>query len=291
MKKEKIIIINGGLGNQMFQYAFYKNMKKNNRMSIDLSYFFYNNIHNGYELEKIFGIREKEKNIFYNKNILEENYFFNFIYKLLKKIYNRIGDIYVENRNDNIEKIKKIRKKYFLGVWSSEKYFEEIKDEIRDMYTFPKIGDEKNLKILEILQESNETISIHIRRGDYLSTSRYSNLSETNYYVNAISIIKEKIKNPIFLIFSNDIEWCKENLNLEKAYYIDWNKGEDSYRDMQLMSLCHHNIIANSTFSWWGAWLNNNPNKIVIAPKKYFSDKAKGNTNSSNFYPESWIKL
>lgn len=289
--KNKIVIISGGLGNQMFQYAFYKYLSIKNNTKLDLSYFLYNKVHNGYELEKIFSIKEEEENIFYNKSILEENYLFKIIYELLKKFYIKIGNIYLENRNENIEKQKIKNKKFYMGTWFSEKYFIEIQNDIRNIYIFPKIEEGKNLEVLKILQNSKETVSLHIRRGDYLLTSRYNNLPETNYYENAINLIKEKIKNPIFIIFSNDIEWCKENLNLEGTYYVDWNKGEDSYRDMQLMSLCNHNIIANSTFSWWGAWLNSNPNKIVIAPKKYFSDTAKGNTNSSNFYPESWIKL
>ena len=97
------------------------------------------------------------------------------------------------------------------------------------------------------------------------------------------------MKNPYFFIFSNDIEWCQENIKLENSYYVDWNTGENSYKDMQLMSLCKHNIIPNSTFSWWGAWLNKNPNKIVIAPEKWFNECS--NINDLGIVPEKWVKI
>ena len=96
--------------------------------------------------------------------------------------------------------------------------------------------------------------------------------------------------NPVFFIFSDDIEWCKENLKLpEECVFVDWNTGNDSYVDLQLMSLCKHNIIANSSFSWWGAWLNNNEKKIVVAPEKFY--KAESNFNDSHLIPKTWKKI
>ena len=108
------------------------------------------------------------------------------------------------------------------------------------------------------------------------------------YYEKAINYVKNKIEGPVFFIFSNDIDWCKENFSFEEAYFVDWNIGEKSFRDMQLMSSCKHNIIANSSFSWWGAWLNNNLDKIIIAPSKWLNDER---VDIDDIIPEGWIKI
>ena len=98
----------------------------------------------------------------------------------------------------------------------------------------------------------------------------YGNIATPKYYKESIKLIEEKIENPTFFVFSNDMEWVKENIQINsRVFYVDINSGDDSYKDMQLMSKCKHNIIANSSFSWWGAWLNENKNKIVVAPKKW----------------------
>ncbi len=124
--------------------------------------------------------------------------------------------------------------------------------------------------------------------GDYVNHPIHGGICTMDYYQQAIDIMKSKIVNPKFFIFSNDIEWCHSHLKLADAVYITGNKGENSYRDMQLMSMCKHNIIANSSFSWWGAWLNNNPDKIVIAPAKWFNDPK---INTRDLIPDDWIKI
>ena len=135
------------------------------------------------------------------------------------------------------------------------------------------------------------SVSIHIRRGDYLVCDLLKNLLPLFYYEAAIKYILEKVESPIFFIFSNDIEWCKNNLKINfPTYYIDWNKGKESFRDMQLMSLCKYNIIANSSFSWWSVWLNNNEEKNIIAPKRWFVDEQK-NELLDCFYPQGCIKI
>lgn len=289
----KIIYIFDGLGNQMFQYAFYKKMKKiykNVYGNID-TFKRDVKIHNGYELKRIFNIDIEEKNIIFDNffsrvRLKKVNLFQKIIHKLLKKI-NLI--MYIEDWNESIErKLKKKGRIYYTGWWQSENFFKDISDEIRQDFSFPNFTSKKNLEVLEKIQSST-SISIHIRRGDYLKDKGLGGLAPLEYYQRAIEYIKEKVNNPYFFIFSNDIEWCKKNLNLANCCYIDWNKGEESYRDMQLMSLCKHNIIPNSTFSWWSAWLNDNPNKIVIAPEKWFNDCT--NMNYSNIVPETWIKI
>lgn len=290
----KIIYFFDGLGNQMFQYAYYKAIKsKEDNVYADLNSFKRDQkIHNGYELEKIFNIKVEEKytifNDFFSKTRLKKiNKITKKIHKILKKL-NRV--IYTENWNETIEERLNKKRKYFLtGWWQSEKFFKNIEKEIRKDFAFQEFTDIKNNEIKDIILNKN-SISIHVRREDYVKNGGLGGLASLEYYQKAIKYINSKIENPVYFIFSDDIEWCKENLKLQnEIYYIDWNKGEESYRDMQLMSLCKHNIIPNSTFSWWGAWLNNNPDKIVIAPEKWFNDGTK--MNYSHIVPESWIKI
>lgn len=288
----KIIYIFDGLGNQMFQYAFYKKMKKlykNVYGNLD-SFKRDKKIHNGYELYNIFGIKIDEKKIildgFFSRVRLKK---LTIIHRIIHKILKKLKLImYLEDWNETIEEKLNSNYIYYTGSWQSEKFFKDISDEIRKDFSFPRVLDKKNLEIVEKIKNSN-SVSIHIRRGDYLEDKALNGLASLEYYKSSVKYIGEKVKNPHFFIFSNDIEWCKQNLDLENCCYIDWNKGKESYRDMQLMSLCKHNIIPNSTFSWWGAWLNNNPEKIVIAPEKWFNDCT--NWNYSNIVPDEWIKI
>jgi hypothetical protein len=129
---------------------------------------------------------------------------------------------------------------------------------------------------------------LHIRRGDYL-TNIVHNTNKEDYYKNAIKLIEEKVKNPVFYIFSDEIEWVKQNFDIKyPTVYVDFNDALTNFEDIKLMSSCKHNIIANSSFSWWSAWLNENSNKIVIAPKQWFTDVSR---NTKDIIPKSWIKI
>ena len=284
----KIVLVNSGLGNQMFQYAFYKslkNMHPEEKVVCDLGFFKKQKVHNGYELKKIFNIDLKESplaSIFLNSRNLFIRKSRKLSKKFLKQMYVVQDDVKYE------EKILSDKsKKIFIGYWQSEKFFKNIEEIIRKDFKFPDFTESQNIELSKILTSSN-SVSIHVRRGDYLTHPIFNTLTE-NYYAKAIDKIKEKIDNPLFIIFSNDIEWCKNEFKEKNIIFVSWNNGEKSYRDMQLMSLCKHNIIPNSSFSWWGAWLNNNPNKIVIAPKKWFSDES--GYRYEDIIPDKWIKL
>lgn len=148
---------------------------------------------------------------------------------------------------------------------------------------------EKTQNTAKLIQRKN-SISIHIRRGDYLNpanSSVFGNICTLSYYQKSIKWFNDSFQDISFFVFSDDITWVKENLQFpSEVYYIDWNSGNNSWEDMCLMSLCKHNIVANSTFSWWGAWLNSNPEKLVLCPPKY--------TNSDNgidLFPKTWIRI
>ena len=173
------------------------------------------------------------------------------------------------------------------------KYFEGIENDIKKDFRFKNQLDNKNLEILNEIENSN-SISIHIRRGDYMSPENYNMygcIATPTYYKKAIKVIEEKVENPTFFVFSNDMDWVKKNIQINsRVFYIDINSGNGSYKDMQLMSNCKHNIIANSSFSWWGAWLNENKNKIVIAPKKWIN-REDVDSDKIELFCEGWTLL
>lgn len=282
-----IVRLKGGLGNQMFQYCFYKSLymtKKLFNIEIKLdttNYYQYKEqfgceLFHGYELDKIFNI---------NETFITKEEFYEFLYNhtyiyFQEKIFNYDNSIL--NFSDNI---------VYDGYWQTEKYFENIEDIVRKDFTFKIELNPKNECIATKMKNEN-SVSVHVRRGDYINNPAnaqlYGNICTLEYYNKAINSIKEKIKNPTFYFFSDDINWIRNNLYIEDAIYVDWNTGENSYIDMQLMSNCKHNVIANSTFSWWGAWLNNTPDKIVIAPNKWFQNS---NMNTSDLVPKPWTKV
>ena len=171
-----------------------------------------------------------------------------------------------------------------FGHFQSEKYFMDYRNEILELF---KIDDETNQKIHNKYGDllSLDTCSIHVRRGDYLALQNHHPIQPIEYYQNAIDIIGD---DKHFLIFSDDIKWCEENFNfLKNKTFIS---GNLDYEDLYLMSMCKNNILANSTFSWWGAWMNQNENKQVIIPSKWFG-VSNSHLNTNDLYCDKWIKL
>lgn len=179
----------------------------------------------------------------------------------------------------------------FIGQWQSEKYFEHAINEVIRQFEFLPFDEEKNIELTKIMK-GEESVAIHIRKGkDYLIPF-FSKTCPVDYYLKAIDYIKSKIKNPIFYVFTDNQDWVNENLKDLKYTLVDWNptNGPRNFRDMQLMSCAKHNIIANSSYSWWGAYLNPNPNKIVIAPAQWFSPEQIEYKNN-HIVPDYWIKF
>ncbi|MDR2407204.1 MAG: alpha-1,2-fucosyltransferase [Bacteroidales bacterium] len=243
-------------------------------MKVDHSYFNGYPLHNGLEINKIFNIEMQQAS--FNELISVTWPFYNYrIGQIGIRILPKRKTVYCEKTNAQFIDIDKLAYDCYLdGYWQNELYFKDCEDIVRRKYQFITPLDLKNNDLKNKICSVN-SVSIHVRRGDYLKHKMYLGLCDKDYYVNAISYMKKKIDHPVFFVFSNDINWCKSNLrdviNDSCSEYIDWNKKGKSYIDMQLMSICKHNIIANSSFSWWGAWLNNNIDKIVIAPKKWLN--------------------
>lgn len=283
-----VVKIIGGLGNQMFQYALYRSLKeKGKEAKIDISSFLSYELHNGYELRNVFNIDEDlatEKDIGLLADFKKD-----FSSKFRRKLFGRKNTHFVQEEFKFIPEVFEMDHVYLDGFWQSEKYFLDIEEMIRRDFDFKIELDGPNKDAIEKMNRTN-SVSLHVRRGDYISNPEafkvHGGITTLEYYNKAIEQIKESVENPAFFIFSDDINWVKENMNLGDSYYIDWNKGKNSYKDMQLMSYCKHNIIANSSFSWWGAWLNRNKSKIVITPNKWFNTM-----KAEDIIPKDWRKI
>ena len=287
LRRKHIVFLRGGLGNQMFQYAFYLAKKvRGERVICDSSFISLFPEHNGLELERVFGIKVSHSNncycfitrVLYKLRILR---FFG-----LSLVIDKRPTVYLPEVADIPSKNGFI---FYLGCWQSEKYFECIKEYVRGVFSF----DESMLSfqcrdVLYEIRKSN-SISIHIRRGDYLDSEYkelFSKICTIGYYNKAIGYMQEKVVEPHFFVFSTDISWVEENIEIPNVFFVDCNHGNDAWQDMYLMSQCKHNVIANSTFSWWGAWLNTNQDKIVVSPP-YFLNTEK----HSDIVPDSWITI
>lgn len=287
-----IVKISAGLGNQMFQYAFHLELQHNNESPtiIDISEFQYRKHHQGYELKKVFNIVATYATKDDTRYIADvsKSFWAQIRRNVLKIPIKTHGKLYKENGFNYQPAVLEMKDTYMQGFWQSWKYFDNISDKVIETFSFKTPLSLEN-KICADAIIGCESVSIHVRRGDYTKKRRWEEIGSVcslDYYNWAIAHIKEQIKSPHFFIFSDDIEWVRKNLLLDNATFIEWNKGAESYNDMRLMSLCKHNIIANSSFSWWGAYLNANLDKIVIAPAKWYR-----NTPTPDIIPPSWITL
>lgn len=274
-----IIEISGGLGNQMFQYALgQKIISIGKEVKYDLS--FYN--------KSVQTLRKFELDIFrVDCPVASDSELVRFGRgnSLASKLKQKAGwnkrRVYNENLDLGYQpEIFKFDDIYLSGYWQSEKYFKDIREQILHLYTFPKKLDYKNRTFLEKIENSN-SVSIHIRRGDYLNqknVSIYGGICTTKYYKNAIQYINNRIDKPLFFIFTNDIDWVKKELDFPNKVIVDCNSGTIDYWDMFLMSNCKVNIVANSSFSWWGAWLNQNGDNLVISPNKWVNNHSVTDT-------------
>ncbi len=287
MRKIKIVQFIGGLGNQMFQYAFYKALEKEGfDARADLSGFDNYNRHNGFELSSVFNIHLK----IVSKRLLD--IFDKSNKSLALRFVRRILGLRKTRHDESLQfqyDPGAFGNKHNLlsGYWQNLQYLNKCEADIRNDFVFSAPDDKLNKEYLEKINSCN-SVAVHVRRGDYLGDPLLGGICSADYYLRAIEHFNKNLKACHFFIFSNDLEWCKKQLNMDAKTFVSGNNGENSFRDMQLMSACKHNIIANSSFSWWAAWLNSNPNKIVISPSKWVNDK---NFNTQGLIPNEWIQI
>jgi hypothetical protein len=292
-----IVRLRGGLGNQLFQFAAGSALAQFHKVAFKLDLYFYkkhpfrtfdlpflnipvqeatrDEVHIFTGNNPVIRYLNKRENYFHCPKVCAQPH-----YHYYEDFFNLPSDIYLS------------------GYWQSERYFRSLQTELTKWYS-PK--NELDTRSKELVSQMNETasVSLHVRRGDYTADSIFG-FVPVDYYKQAIQKIQTHVADVRFFVFSDDLEWVKKNISVPNAIFVDHNKGADSYRDMVLMSHCYHNIIANSTFSWWGAWLNPNPDKMVIAPKVWFNKPYNNNPNAvypgryyntKDLIPERWIRL
>ena len=272
------IVFTDGLGNEMFQYALYLAMKQYGRNpSINTSIISRKIVHNGFELCDDFEIDQNCLNIVDGGKV--GGGFTILAIRHLWRIF-----CYREKITTYDPAVFKTRKPLISGYWQDERYFENVQEDVRNAFVFRNI-DNRNI-LLGKEMSACDSVSLHIRRGDYL---KFPNLlvCTPSYYNRAIDYIKEHVKNPVFYVFSDDLDWSEQFMKKQSVEFhmVGHNRGKDSYKDMYLMTCCRHNIIANSSFSWWGAWLGKRGGKIVVRPSEWIKGKSKDPC------PANWVKV
>ena len=281
--KRELVFLDGGLGNQMFQYAYAnKEEREGHKVLCCYGLLEKRKTHNGYELDRVFeGV--KAKRMILATYIVRVLYYL-IIYKcsVCKTLLRALSWDFVMVEKDL--ETSTSRNRFVLGYWQSWKNVCDI-----SIFKFKEeLLSEKTKEILQCAKSCN-SVSLHVRRGDYVSSGNlnlYGGICTHHYYEEAIRYMCEHVQKPVFYVFSNDKSWVKDNLVIPNPVYVTHNEGKNSWQDMYLMSKCKHHIIANSTFSWWGAYLNRDKQKLVVCPPKLTN---RG--DSPNLFPEEWIKI
>ena len=280
-----VIRIIGGLGNQLFQYAAARalSLHHNTQLKLDISAFEDYKLR-GFELDKLntsfeIATPDEIKALIPSHNLEKA---FQYLSPKHKRTYYR-----ERNFSFNDQFFKLGDHVYLKGYFQSEKYFVRYGDVIINEFTFKKPLPPP-IEVIRTQIRQSPSVSIHVRRGDLLQdpeSHKYHGMLTADYYQKSISYLKQQLPSAQFFVFSDDMTWTKQNLQIENATYVE---GTNHLQDFQLMRSCHHNIIANSSFSWWAAWLNNFTEKMVIAPKNWFNEGPK---DTQDLLPEGWIRL
>jgi hypothetical protein len=299
-----IVHLVGGLGNQMFQYALGRHLaeKQSTILKLDVSGF------QTYKLRR-YGLHcfhiwehiatQTEIDSLHRENNRRIKHF---VRRVLRKLNSNLANVilppnplFFEERYFRFDPVvlQKTAPLYLRGYWQSEKYFSEIQEILRREFEIKYKQDPESRRISDLIQSTN-SISLHVRRADYVQDPHINQIYGTcdqSYYDRSIQHLITSVKDPHFFIFSDDPAWVKVGLKLGfPATVVEHNGPFRDYEDLRLMSQCKHNIIANSSFSWWGAWLNENPEKIVIGPQRWFADEER-NAQAQDVVPEGWVRL
>lgn len=291
-----IASIIGGLGNQMFQYAAARALAlaRGLPLRLDVSGFDGYGLHQGFELQRVFCCDVQLATAEDVRKMLGWR-----AAPVVRRILARPSLAALRGKAFIVEPhfhywpgIRDVPAgSYLLGYWQSEKYFEDAAAQIRTDFTFRLPMSEVNTAWAERIGRC-AAVSLHVRRGDYVSNARTHaahGVCSLDYYRAAVRHVAGRVKSPEFFVFSDDIDWARDNLDIgHPCHYIDHNRGVESYNDMRLMSLCRHHILANSSFSWWGAWLNPRTDKLVVAPSRWF---AGGGRRVDDLFPNGWVTL
>jgi hypothetical protein len=286
-----IVRLIGGLGNQLFQYAYALSLVgKGYRVKLDISEFDTYTLHGGFSLgaygQGIEIASDAEVNALTRVGPLST---------VLRKLQGKKSRRVIRESNFSFDEKMLLPEDnhYLVGYFQSEKYFENIRGELQEFLSLEYKLSDYSRRVFEDIKNSVVSVSVHIRRGDYVSDQsayRTHGVCSLEYYSAAIKHLEEGHSEVDFYIFSDDINWVKENLKVKRAQYIASEQKRFAGEDIYLMSQCDHNIVANSSFSWWGAWLNDNSRKEVIAPQQWYADPEMQRL-SKPLVPADWIRL
>lgn len=284
--------LKGGLGNQLFQYAAGLSLSQRleTRLLLDCSFLessrqSADTTYRVYELDK-FQVTEPQANEWvlakFTPHSLWQRALHLLVSGLVKEEKSFAFDTSFFSQKGDI---------YLRGYWQSERYFQSIESLLRERLSFRNELRHLNKEWADRIKSSH-SVSIHIRRGDYVSDPKinsYHGALSIDYYLNGVAEIVSRVPTAHFFVFSDDVPWAKDHLQLgAPCEFITGNSGTQAWEDLKLMSLCQHHIIANSSFSWWGAWLNPSKEKIVVCPREWFADKS---IDTSDLIPTAWIRL
>lgn len=287
-----IIKITGGLGNQLFQYSFGKYIEKS--LDGNVKYDTQTNLQANNFTKRTLDLKKFKVNLPIASDQEIKTFlkfrtgFFWRLERKFNQILGKLNSKYLVQKNAHCSKLPTKDNAYYDGYWQCYEYLDDVRDLILEQIKAPESFYEKHQNLLNQMQNS-DSVAIHVRRDDYINIKVNASLFEVcdvDYYNEAVNTISKNLNNPQFFIFSQDEEWVEDNFAGDNFQYI---KGNSTIDDLLLMSHCKHNIIANSTFSWWSAWLNNNSDKNIIAPKKWY--KGKRNIETKNLIPKNWLRI
>lgn len=296
-----IIRLSGGIGNQLFQYAFGRTLSIKNATTLKADISDFNNPKNPrtYKLDAYNTVMEIAALDDFKSIGIPDPTAQEIARRVIRRIY-RAKEHFVPLPKRKLilepsfqfhpELLNASQNCYLSGVWQSEKYFAPIADVLRKEITLKNTPTPQTESWIQKMRTCN-SVSLHIRRGDYVAnqkTHAFHGVCSPRYYQDAVRFISQKIPHPTFFIFSDDIDWVKEHFRIaQPAMYVSDGTIPD-YEELVIMSNCKHHIIANSSFSWWGAWLNPHTEKIVVTPKKWFASES---VPTQDLIPDTWITI
>jgi hypothetical protein len=293
-----IVQISNGLGNQMFMYALGRSISYRNNVELKLDLSIYDSGHHSvYFLDKFniqAGIATREEVESFKPKRWKLHKWIP--YEINRRMMPMRKRKFVRERTYRFDpEVMKIRDNaYLLGFWACEKYFKDIREVLLQDFTLINSPNEKNREVLDEMA-SCDSISLHIRRGKYVSDPRARRTFgalPVEYYQRGLDYIAERVSNPRVFVFSHEMDWVKENLKTNLPLrYVDHNPPAEYYEDLRLIKACKHHVIPNSTFTWWGAWLCKYPGKIVVAPRYWFAPEKAERGGDAEVFPDEWIRL
>ncbi len=287
-----IMRLMGGLGNQMFQYALGRRLALDRNVPLKLYLDWYKKVDDRrYELDHLnINAEIASYEEFFRLTYYSRNWFTRKVYKIYQypiSYYRKRYVIEQEPRKFDSNILHVPKTAYLIGYWASERYFKPIQAMIRDEFSSSIPLSESHQKLSLKMQNDPNSVSVHIRRGDYVSLPGFLVLP-IDYYQRAAAYINQNISSPHFYVFSDDIEWVRVHLKFNcEMTFIEPSTGRKDFPDMHLMSQCRHHINANSSFSWWGAWLGEKSDSIVIVPNQWHANKPY----PEDLIPNRWIRI